>query len=47
MKRIKQSFVEVVAGEPRKEHFINVSIVILAVSVVVWVLLEFTQFGKV
>lgn len=47
MKRIKQSFVEVVAGEPRKEHFINVSIVILAVSVVVWALLEFTQFGKV
>lgn len=47
MKRIKQSFVEVVAGEPRKEHFINVSIVILAVSIVVWALLEFTQLGRV
>lgn len=39
MKKIKQSFVEVVAGQPRKEHYIKVSIVVLLVAVVIGALL--------
>jgi hypothetical protein len=35
MKKIKQSFVEVVAGQPRKEHYIKVSIVILLIAAAV------------
>jgi len=35
MRKIKQSFVEVVAGQPRKEHYVKVSIVILLISVAV------------
>lgn len=32
MKKIKQSFVEVIAGQPRKEHYIKVIIALLLIS---------------
>jgi hypothetical protein len=35
MKKIKESFFEVVAGEPHKEHYIKVSIVTVSLSVIV------------
>ena len=46
MKKIKQSFIEVVAGEPKKEHYINVSIVITIIAVVVGVVLACVKMGK-
>jgi len=35
MKKIKQSFVEVVSGQPRREHYIKVSIVVVSISIVI------------
>jgi len=32
MKKIKQSFVEVIAGQPRKEHYIKVTIALLLIT---------------
>jgi hypothetical protein len=32
MKKIKQSFVEVIAGQPRKGHYIKVTIALLLIS---------------
>jgi len=45
MRKFKQSFVEIVAGEPRKEHFINLAIVVALASIVVWIVLELTKVG--
>ncbi|HWD87087.1 MAG TPA: hypothetical protein VG367_03105 [Mucilaginibacter sp.] len=39
MEKIKQSFFEVIAGEPKKEHYIHVSIVSISIAIVVGVLL--------
>ena len=39
MRKIKQSFVEVIAGEPHKEHYINVSVTLALVSLTVGLLL--------
>jgi len=41
MKQIKQSFVEIIEGQPRKEHYLRVSLVVLSVSLVVVVALHF------
>jgi hypothetical protein len=32
MKKIKQSFVEVISGQPRKEHYIKVTIALVVIS---------------
>jgi hypothetical protein len=32
MKKMKQSFVEVISGQPRKEHYIKVTIAVLLIS---------------
>jgi hypothetical protein len=42
MKKIRQSFVEIVAGEPRKEHYINVTIALAVISLTVGLLLVLT-----
>ena len=39
MRRIKQSFVEVIAGESHKEHYVNVSVILALVSLTVGLLL--------
>jgi hypothetical protein len=39
MKKVKQSFVEVIAGEPRKEHYINVTVALAVISIIAGVLL--------
>jgi hypothetical protein len=39
MKKIKQSFVEVVAGQPRKEHYINFVIGISVISIIAGIFL--------
>jgi hypothetical protein len=46
MEKIKQSFIEVIAGEPRKVHYINVAIVSIAVSIVLAVLLMVSGIGE-
>lgn len=46
MEKIKQSFIEVIAGEPRKEHYINVAIVSIAISIVVGVILVLSGAGR-
>ncbi|MGZ3750792.1 MAG: hypothetical protein ACXVB0_14120 [Mucilaginibacter sp.] len=35
MNKYKQSFVEVIEGQPRKEHYINVGVAIASIAVVV------------
>jgi hypothetical protein len=35
MKKIKQSFVEVIAGKPSKEHYIKVAIALVLISLAV------------
>jgi hypothetical protein len=42
MKKIRQSFVEIVAGEPSKEHYLNVSIALAVISLTVGLLLILT-----
>jgi len=32
MKKIKQSFIEVIAGQPRKEHYVKVAIALVLIS---------------
>jgi hypothetical protein len=34
MKKFKQSFAEVIAGQPRKEHYVNVSVAVVAIALV-------------
>jgi hypothetical protein len=47
MKKIKQSFVEVIAGQPSKEHYVKVAISLLIISIIVGtgILLAFQYFG--
>ncbi|HVS94557.1 MAG TPA: hypothetical protein VHB54_13760 [Mucilaginibacter sp.] len=35
MKKIKQSFVEVIAGQPSKEHYVKVAISVLIISTII------------
>jgi hypothetical protein len=46
MKKIKESFTEVIAGEPTKKHYINVSIIVAAVSIVIGLFLVITKIGR-
>jgi hypothetical protein len=46
MEKIKQSFIEVIAGQPRKEHYVNVAIVSIAFSIVLGVLLVISGIGQ-
>ena len=45
MKKIKQSFVEVISGQPRREHYIKVSIVVVSISLVIAVVLTLINRG--
>jgi len=46
MEKIKQSFIEVIAGEPRKEHYINVSVIAISISIVVGVVMMLFWNGQ-
>jgi hypothetical protein len=46
MKKIKESFREVVAGEPKKEHYINVSIVVMSLSAIIGLVMVITKIGQ-
>jgi len=46
MEKIKQSFFEVIAGEPRKEHFINVSVVTMIIAVLVGIVMMLCWNGQ-
>jgi len=46
MKKIKQSFVEVISGEPRKEHYIDVTIVIISIAIAVGLFLTLVKIGR-
>ncbi|MBS1531644.1 MAG: hypothetical protein JSU01_15165 [Bacteroidetes bacterium] len=39
MKKFKQSFNEVIAGQPSKEHYINVTVAVVAIALVAGTLL--------
>jgi ABC-type spermidine/putrescine transport system permease subunit II len=41
MKKIKQSFTEVIAGQPRKEHYINVTLSVIVLAIAAGALLTF------
>ena len=43
MKKIRESFIAVVEGKPRREHYINVTIVVLALAALVGIALIFTR----
>jgi len=47
MRKIKQSFTEVVAGQPRKEHYLNVTLVVFAITIAAGAIitLAFTVFN--
>jgi hypothetical protein len=45
MKKIKESFEEVIAGEPTKNHYINVSVVVAAIAIATGLILVFTHIG--
>ncbi|HWD89729.1 MAG TPA: hypothetical protein VG367_16475 [Mucilaginibacter sp.] len=34
MKKFKQSFAEVISGQPRKEHYVNVTLAVIAIALV-------------
>lgn len=46
MKKIRQSFFEVIAGEPRKEHYINVTIVSVIIAIIVGSAMMFFWSGQ-
>jgi hypothetical protein len=46
MEKIKQSFIEVIAGAPRKEHYINVTITTISIAVVVGVVMMLFWNGQ-
>jgi len=46
MEKIKQSFIEVIAGVPRKEHYINVSITTISIAIVVGVVMMLLWNGQ-
>jgi cell division protein FtsX len=46
MEKIKQSFIEVIAGVPRKEHYINVTITTISIAVVVGVVMMLFWNGQ-
>ena len=39
MEKIKRSFYEVISGEPKKEHYVNVFVVSIAISTVIAILM--------
>lgn len=41
MKRIKQSFTEVIAGQPRKEHYLRVTLTVFAIAIAAGALITF------
>jgi len=47
MRKIKQSFTEVIAGQPSKKHYVNVSLVVFGAAVVLGLIitLVFTVFN--
>ncbi|MBS1524203.1 MAG: hypothetical protein JST19_01055 [Bacteroidetes bacterium] len=47
MKKLKQSFAEVISGQPNKEHYIKVAISILIISTILGsgLLLAFQYFN--
>jgi len=46
MDKIKQSFFEVIAGEPRKEHYINVSVITILIAIVAGIIMMLFWNGQ-
>jgi hypothetical protein len=46
MKKIRQSFIEVIAGEPKKEHYVHVSVIAISIAIVVGVLMTVFWNGQ-
>lgn len=45
MQKIKESFHEVIAGQPVKQHYVYVSIVTVSLSIVVALLMVYFKIG--
>jgi hypothetical protein len=45
MQKIKESFQEVIAGQPVKQHYVYVSIVTVSLSIVIGLFLTYFKIG--
>ena len=46
MQKIKESFQEVISGQPSKQHYTYVSIIVMSVSLVVALVLTIYKIGQ-
>jgi hypothetical protein len=46
MEKIKQSFIEVIAGQPKKEHYVNVSVITISIAIVVGIVMTVFWNGQ-